>query len=98
MRRHAHSWRTLSTKLGFKRGIRRSSRHGADRSRRSRIETLEARQMLAGDLPEYVLAGWEDDDTPEQFIVSTGTMRRTIQPPSFRSAKTSKSTTVRYRS
>ncbi|QDU58545.1 hypothetical protein [Aeoliella mucimassa] len=47
MRRFPHSWQTLRTKLGFKRS--RTRQQSDRRHRSSRIEPLEARELLSSD-------------------------------------------------
>lgn len=73
MRRFPSSWTNTLTSLGFKRTTKKRPKS----QRNSRVENLEPRQMLSGDglveplRPEWVLAGWEENDTPEQFHIAT---------------------------
>ena len=78
MRRLVSSWTNTLTSLGFKRIKAKNRRQTDQRHHKSRMETLEERRMLAGDViqddvvrPEWVLTGWEENDTPEQFQVAT---------------------------
>jgi len=68
MRRRPSSWTRTLTALGFK---RKPHQPKADRGRKLRSETLEERRLLTGSQPEYVLAAWAEDDSPEAFVVST---------------------------
>ncbi len=78
MRHTPNSWTDSTlTALGFRRlSSKERRRRAAQRGRRLRVETLEERRVLDGAAeelvrPEWVLASRGDDDTTEQYSVST---------------------------
>ncbi|QDT69090.1 Bifunctional hemolysin/adenylate cyclase precursor [Planctomycetes bacterium MalM25] len=75
MRRFPSSWDKTLAALGFRRNVKRIKREW-HRRKASRLETLERREMLAGDTPtvlrpEYVLVGQADGSELSPFVVST---------------------------
>ncbi|MEM9187458.1 MAG: hypothetical protein AAGB00_13280, partial [Planctomycetota bacterium] len=85
MRRLPSSWTSTLAALGYKRTRRRrADRHGR-KLRSEALERREMLTVAAGDpledggeavapqavMPEYVLAGWGEDDSPETFSLAT---------------------------
>jgi hypothetical protein len=68
MRHHPSCWNKVLAKLGYRRVIRRQKRRSTPWGRQSRIESLETRQMLAGDtytittLTDVAVAGTSTDN------------------------------------
>lgn len=68
MRHHPSCWNKVLAKLGYRRVVRRQKRRSTPWGRQSRIESLETRQMLAGDtytittLTDVAIAGTATDD------------------------------------